>query len=117
MLGGMLAGTDECEGEWAYHWETLKDGSICQGKKRELLFYGMSSEKAQNKHNDGMNDYATSEGRVKKVPYKGKVDGVVRDICGGVRSACAYTGATSLKDFSKTARFVRVNRTHTDQSL
>ena len=155
MLGGMLAGADECEGEWEYHYD--KDGdwvreelgecsddffsALARGggvvklptkesfdsphvmlpkmseQKKSLLFYGMSSEKAQDKHNDGMNDYATSEGRVKKVPYKGKVDGVVRDICGGVRSACAYTGATSLKDFSKTARFVRVNRTHNDQSV
>lgn len=155
MLGGMLAGTDECEGEWEYHLD--KDGewvreeldqwgddfvsALARGggvvniphegmidsphvmlpkmskQKKSLLFYGMSSEKAQDKHNGGMNEYATSEGRVKKVAYKGKVDGVVQDICGGVRSACAYTGATSLKDFSKTARFVRVNRTHTDQSL
>jgi GMP reductase len=112
MLGGMLAGTDECEGEWEY--DVDDDG---KEYKTSLSFYGMSSEKAQDKHNDGMNDYATSEGRVKRVPYKGKVDGVVRDICGGVRSACAYTGATSLKDFSKTARFVRVNRTHNDQSI
>lgn len=112
MLGGMLAGTDECEGEWEY--DLNDDG---EEYKTSLSFYGMSSEKAQDKHNDGMNSYATSEGRVKKVPYKGKVDGIVRDICGGVRSACAYTGATSLKDFSKTARFVRVNRTHNDQSV
>jgi GMP reductase len=112
MLGGMLAGADECEGEWEY--DVDDDG---KEYKTNLSFYGMSSEKAQNKHNDGMNDYATSEGRVKKVLYKGKVDGIVRDICGGVRSACAYTGATSLKDFSKTARFVRVNRTHNDQSI
>ena len=42
---------------------------------------------------------------------------IVNDILGGVRSACAYTGATSLKDFSKTARFVRVNRTHNDLSV
>lgn len=110
MLGGMLAGTDECEGQWTYHWETLNDGSICKGKKRELLFYGMSSEKAQDKHTGGVNDYATSEGKEVSIPYKGKVNDVVLDICGGVRSACAYTGATSLKDFSKTARFIRVNR-------
>jgi len=112
MLGGMLAGADECEGEWEYDVDD-------NGKeyKTHLSFYGMSSEKAQDKHSGGMNEYATSEGRVKKVAYKGKVDGIVRDICGGVRSACAYTGATSLKDFSKTARFVRVNRTHNDQSV
>tara|TARA_B100001094_G_scaffold331750_2_gene401177 strand:+ start:2438 stop:3496 length:1059 start_codon:yes stop_codon:yes gene_type:complete len=106
MLGGMLAGAEECEGEWEYENE----------KKKSLTFYGMSSEKAQDKHNGGMNEYATSEGRVKKVPYKGEVKHAINDILGGVRSACAYTGATSLKDFSKTARFVRVNRTHNDQS-
>jgi GMP reductase len=130
MLGGMLAGTDECEGEWEYTTISKSSGkefpngpeldspmNNWKKKKKSLLFYGMSSEEAQNKHNDGMNDYATSEGRVKTVPYKGKVDGVVRDIFGGVRSACAYTGATCLKDFSKTARFVRVNRTHNDQSV
>ena len=108
MLGGMLAGTDECEGEWEYENDE---------KKKSLTFYGMSSEKAQKKHNGGMNEYATSEGRVKKVPYKGEVKRVINDILGGVRSACAYTGATKLKDFSKTARFVRVNRTHNDQSV
>ena len=130
MLGGMLAGADECEGEWEYTTVRKSDGKEFPNgpeldspmnkwdkKKKSLLFYGMSSEKAQDKHNGGMNNYATSEGRVKKVPYKGEVDGIVRDICGGVRSACAYTGATSLKDFSKTARFVRVNRTHNDQSV
>ena len=106
MLGGMLAGTDECEGEWEYENE----------EKKSLTFYGMSSKKAQDKHNGGMNEYATSEGRVKKVPYKGEVKHAINDILGGVRSACAYTGATSLKDFSKTARFIRVNRTHNDQS-
>lgn len=112
MLGGMFAGAEECEGSWEY--EVDDDG---WEYKTGLVFYGMSSEIAQNKHGGGMADYATSEGRVKVIPYKGKVDWIIRDICGGVRSACAYTGATSLKDFSKTARFVRVNRTHNDQSV
>ena len=117
MLGGMLAGTDECEGEWAYHWETLNDGSVCQGKKRELLFYGMSSEKAQIKHNGGMNDYATSEGKVREIPYKGKADEVITDIKGSVRSACSYIGAKYLADMSKCANFIKVNRTHYDTNL
>ena len=44
------------------------------------------------------------------------VTDTMKDILGGLRSACAYTGATSLKDFAKTAQFVRVNRTHHDQT-
>ena len=85
--------------------------------KKSLLFYGMSSEEAQNKHNGGMNSYATSEGRVKKVPYKGSVHSVMSDIEGGLRSCCAYVGATSLKDLPKCAKAVKVNRTHNDQSV
>lgn len=108
MLGGMLAGTHECEGEWNFY----EDGS-----KKALSFYGMSSEKAQRKHNGGMNSYATSEGRVKTIPYKGLVEDVLRDIEGGLRSCCAYVGATSLKDLPKCAKAVKVNRTHNDQSL
>jgi GMP reductase len=108
MLGGMLAGSDECEGEWEYHGD---------GSKENLCFYGMSSQKAQEKHGDGLLDYRSSEGRVVKTPYRGPVNDVIQDILGGVRSACAYTGAICLKDFSKTARFVRVNRTHNNQSV
>ena len=108
MLGGMLAGTSECTGAWEYDRD---------GYKSNFLFYGMSSEKAQEKHGDGLKGYRSSEGRVMKIPYKAPVDNVIRDILGGVRSACAYTGAISLKDFSKTARFVRVNRTHNNQSV
>lgn len=113
MLGGMLAGTDECEGEWEYSVETNQ--TVLE--KKNLMFYGMSSEKAQNKHNSGMNDYATSEGRVKKIPYKGPVDNIIKDIEGGLRSCCAYVGATSLKDLPKCAKAVKVNRTHFDRTV
>tara|TARA_R100000008_G_scaffold58974_1_gene36725 strand:- start:4393 stop:5457 length:1065 start_codon:yes stop_codon:yes gene_type:complete len=106
MLGGMLAGTKECEGEWVDHAGT-----------KYMTFYGMSSKKAQEKHGDGLRNYRSSEGRVQKICYKGKAEVVVNDILGGVRSACAYTGATSLKDFNKTARFVRVNRVHHDKTV
>lgn len=112
MLGGMLAGTDECEGEWEY--DVDDDG---EEYKTNLSFYGMSSEKAQNKHNDGVNDYATSEGRVKRIPYKGPVSSIMTDIEGGLRSCCAYVGATSLKDLPKCAKAVKVNRVHYDNTV
>tara|TARA_R100000008_G_scaffold63059_1_gene40307 strand:- start:2635 stop:3651 length:1017 start_codon:yes stop_codon:yes gene_type:complete len=97
MLGGMLAGTDECEGEWEY-----SDG----GEKVALKFYGMSSEEAMNKHGSGMGSYRASEGIVKSVPYKGSVSSILQEITGGIRSACAYVGAPTLKDLPKCATFV-----------
>jgi GMP reductase len=108
MLGGMLAGAYECEGEWQYDEYDAKVS---------LLFYGMSSKKAQNKYCSGLQDYRSSEGRVMEVPYKGPVREILKDIEGGLRSGCTYTGATSLKDLPKTAKFIRVNRTHHDRSV
>ena len=115
MLGGMLAGTDECEGEWEY--ETLgeqhKDGyGYYDGRhhskkiKKSLKFYGMSSEAAMNKHSGGVGSYRASEGIVKSVPYKGPVKSVLQEVAGGIRSACAYVGAPTLKDLPKCATFV-----------
>lgn len=105
MLGGMLAGTAQCEGEWTW-----------RGGKRVLKFYGMSSHEAQEKYG-GIKSYRASEGRVKMVEYKGEASDVIDDILGGIRSACAYVGADSLKDLPKCAEFIRVNRIHFDRSL
>jgi GMP reductase len=95
MLGGMLAGHDE------------GGGHIENGK---VTFYGMSSDTAMNKHNGGVADYRSSEGRTVTVPYRGKVENTVRDILGGLRSTCTYVGAESLKNLSKCTTFVRVTQ-------
>lgn len=100
MLGGMFAGTDECEGEWQL------EGS----QKMSLTFYGMSSHYAQEKHGAGKKKYRASEGKVSKVPYKGPVEDVVQEILGGVRSCGAYIGARNLKDYPKCAKFIRTVR-------
>jgi GMP reductase len=126
MLGGILAGTDECEGEWEWEndleWVNSNDGGFTAGKfkvdpngkllqkKKSLKFYGMSSVSAMDKHNGGVADYRASEGEVKKVSYKGPVKDTIHQILGGIRSACAYVGAKTLKDFSKRTTFIKVNR-------
>jgi GMP reductase len=107
MLGGLLAGTEECDGEWIYN----------DDRKSALSFYGMSSETAQKKHGNGLKNYTASEGRVKQVAYKGRAKDVVEDILGGLRSCCSYIGATCLKDMGKCAEFVRVSRVHFDKSI
>lgn len=102
MLGGMLAGTDECEGEWV----------TSGGQRQKLKFYGMSSVAAQEKHRGGVQDYCAAEGKCVEVSYKGPVRQVLQEVLGGLRSACAYVGADRLKDFSKCCSFVRCTRTH-----
>ena len=66
----------------------------------------MSSEAAMDKHSGGMGTYKASEGIVKQIPYKGRVESVLQEIAGGIRSACAYVGAPTLKDLPKCATFV-----------
>lgn len=105
MLGGMLAGHKECDGELIYEPTDL-DGLPPIGMK----YYGMSSQTAMEKHSGGVADYRASEGKEVIVPYHGEVEDTIQEILGGLRSACTYTGARRLKDLSKCTTFVKVNR-------
>jgi GMP reductase len=98
MLGGMLAGHDESGGELI----------VRKGKKLKQ-FYGMSSATAMDKHVGGVADYRASEGKTVEVPYRGKVEGTLLDILGGIRSTCTYVGASQLKELSKRTTFIRVS--------
>lgn len=110
MLGGMLAGCDECEGEWIHGFEQTNDPDVVNTVKTKLKFYGMSSKEAQEKYYNGMSKYKASEGRAMFVDYKGPVDETIQTILGGLRSACSYVGAMKLKDLSKCTTFVQVPR-------
>lgn len=97
MLGGMFAGHDQSAGE-----------IVEKNGQKFRSFYGMSSEEALNKHHTGVPGYATAEGKVVDVPYKGDVNITIKDILGGLRSACTYVGAYKLKEISKRTTFIRV---------
>lgn len=102
MLGGMLAGHDECEGEVRYE---ERDGEkVAVG----MTFYGMSSDTAMSKHAGGVARYRASEGKTVHVPYRGPVAGTMQEIMGGVRSMMTYIGAVSLKEVPKRTTFIRV---------
>lgn len=137
MLGGMLAGCDECDGEWTYkkpleylskeayefcggtdpNYTPILPEELATQRKHSLRFYGMSSHTAQEKHGGGKNGYRASEGREIEIPHKGPVKDVMQEIVGGIRSCCAYIGAKNVKDMAKCARFVRVNRPHNNMEL
>ncbi len=99
MLGGMLAGHEECGGE-----------KIERGGKTYMRFYGMSSTEAMLKHAGIVEQYRASEGRSVDIPYQGEVKNTIGDILGGLRSACTYVGARQLKELSKRTTFVRVTQ-------
>ena len=97
MLGGMLAGHDECEGT-----------VVEENGEKFMLFYGMSSESAMKRHVGGVAEYRAAEGKTVKLPLRGPVENAVRDILGGLRSACTYVGASRLKELTKRTTFIRV---------
>lgn len=84
MLGGMLAGHAEGGND-------VDDDGNC-------IFYGMSSSAAMTKHNGGVADYRSSEGRVVKIPYRGPVKNTIEKILGGLRSTCTYTNSRHLSE-------------------
>lgn len=98
MIGGLLAGTDEGGGD-----------IIEVNGRKTVEFYGMSSVTAQKKHNGGLKDYRSSEGRTTLVPYKGNMRDVIRNILGGIRSTCSYVGVNRLDLLPLHADFIRVN--------
>ena len=114
MIGGMLAGHDQGHGtiiEEMYEMSRLRENSYANDfeVKKFVEFYGMSSQDAQEAHG-GFKDYRASEGKTVRVPYRGDVNATIKDILGGLRSACTYVGATTLKQLPKRTTFVRVNK-------
>lgn len=99
MLGGMLAGHDECSGD-----------IIELHGKQYKRFYGMSSAEAMIKHHGHIADYRASEGKSVNVPYRGPVKNTVLTVLGGLRSTCTYVGAQRLKELSKRTTFIRVSQ-------
>ena len=85
MLGGLLAGHNECDGP----------------------FFGGASEVAMKKHGK-LAPYRAAEGVVMGVEYKGAVTNTMKKIEGGLRSMMSYIGARTLDEIPEKAEFIRV---------
>ena len=101
MLGGIFAGHEESGGE------LVEDDDGVKYKD----FYGMSSTKAQQTYYGDLAEHRAPEGKKVRLKFKGPLDNTVQAILGGVRSACSYVGAKTLKDLPKCTTFIRVTQT------
>lgn len=95
MLGSMLAGCDESDGDWQY----------INGNKH-LVHYGMSSRYAQEKYYNELKTYRASEGAISYIANKGPVSSIINEILGGLRSCATYIGASDLNSFKKCGTFI-----------
>jgi IMP dehydrogenase len=107
MLGSLLAGVDESPGELIIsHGERFKDyrgmGSIGAMKQRsyskDRYFQGETKDASQ----------LIAEGIEARVPYKGALGPLVRQLVGGVRQSMGYAGVATIADMQNNTRFVRI---------
>ena len=104
MIGSLFAGTEESPGETMVYEEI-----------KYKTYRGMGSLEAMA---DGSKDRyfqegedlkkLVSEGIVGRVPYKGKLGGVIYQMVGGLRAGMGYCGAKDISALQKNAKFVRI---------
>ena len=103
MCGSIFASHNESPGE------VITDNYT---QMKYKTFYGMSSETANNKYNNGLQYYRSAEGKEVAVPLKGPLHNTLQDINGSIRSTCTYTNSKSIEELSINTQFVKVNHHH-----
>lgn len=104
MIGSLFAGTEEAPGESiVYQGRQYKNyrgmGSLGAMK------YGSGERYFQE---DTSPDKFVPEGIEGRVPYAGKIQSVVFQLIGGLRSSMGYLGAKDIKSFMTQAQFVEI---------
>ena len=107
MIGSLLAGTDESPGKLikikGRSFKAYRGmGSI--GAMQRGSFDRYSQEETKNK------DKLVAEGVEGMVPYKGKLENVLYQLVGGLRSAMGYTGHKTIKKMQNNCKYVFISK-------
>ena len=106
MIGGLFAGTEEAPG----------DVELYQGRSYKS-YRGMGSLGAMAQNHGSSDRYFQENDEVEKlipegiegrVPFKGPLQAVIHQLCGGIRAALGYTGCSTLEEMRERAKFVRL---------
>ncbi len=105
MIGSLFAGTDESPGEIIlYQGRSFKSyrgmGSIAAMKEGSKDRYAQESETVESK--------LVPEGIEGRVPYKGPLEGMIRQLVGGVKAGMGYTGCQTIAQLKADARFIKI---------
>jgi IMP dehydrogenase len=113
MVGSLLAGTEEAPGEiFLYQGRSYKSyrgmGSV------GAMARGSADRYFQQDIKDHLK--LVPEGIEGQVPYKGPVREIIHQMVGGVKAAMGYTGATTIAELQKRAKFVRITNAGLSES-
>jgi IMP dehydrogenase len=104
MLGSALAGTYEAPGEMIlFNGRQFKEyrgmgsiGAMTKGSTDRYFQEGTATDKL------------VPEGIEGRVPYRGKIESVVHQMLGGLRSSMGYCGSKDIQTFWEKAEFVEI---------
>ncbi len=114
MLGSLFAGSDEAPGEKV----TVKGkiykryrgmGSVAAMKQGGAARYGQEYIQGKEKK-------LIAEGVEGLVPYKGKLEDVVSQLTGGLRTGMYYVGAKNIEELKENTRFIKITQASLTES-
>jgi IMP dehydrogenase len=113
MVGSLLAGTEEAPGE-----TFLYQGRSYKSYRGMGSVGAMARGSADRYFQQDIKDHLklVPEGIEGQVPYKGPVRDIIHQMVGGVKAAMGYTGATTIPELQKRARFVRITNAGLSES-
>jgi len=106
MIGSLFAGTEESPGE-----TVLYRGRVYK-EYRGMGSLGAMRERVSSRDRYGLqavpDDELVPQGIEGRVPYKGALSVVVRQLLGGLRAGMGYCGVTSIEQLQKEGQLYRV---------
>ena len=121
MIGSLFAGTEESPGP-----TILRDGvrykltrgmaSLAATLDRRVRESGTGAVREDELIEEVIEE-SVPEGVEGLIPYKGRVDEVVKQLVGGLKSGMSYSGAHALNELRKKAEFMRITSAGHKESL
>jgi IMP dehydrogenase len=113
MVGSLLAGTEEAPGE-----TFLYQGRAYKAYRGMGSVGAMSRGSADRYFQQDITDQMklVPEGIEGQVPFKGSASAIIHQLVGGVKAAMGYTGANTIAELQKRARFVRITNAGLSES-
>ena len=107
MIGSLFAGTDEAPGKkikkkGKFYKYFRGMGSIGAMNKGSADRYFQTKQKDSSKY--------VAEGVEGYIKYKGKVDKIIYNLVGGLKSSMGYMGAKKVIDLRKKPKFVKITK-------